>query len=446
MSLPCYYTIGGLNFKNGFVTSCPQQHEKMQILDDAWLPSEFYNNELFRKHRLEMMRGEWSFGCNMCEHVEKDNAGTSMRQELDADLTHYNAETGEVDFAGLKTVEIRFSHSCNMACLHCSQVFSSGWVSKLKKYTPDEEDEKYNLVQLTGRMHRDSEDDDYTMSISTERALEIVDDLNNNFPNLERVDFAGGEVLYQKQFMPTLERLSEHPNAKNMKIIFHTNFNADFQVFELSMLLANFAKAMIMISVDAGPRIYPYFRDGSWEKLQSNIKKFLDTENPVAEINLVCTTGIYQIMEIEDIFSNFLSLNCNYVNASIIYTPDYLNPSIMMLKHRSVTLNAIENARNRVFAVDKERRQTMKDSVKLKSYTEEGGYPSWTDILSSIKALENIRKYILNHSAKDKDYKAMIKYIEKTDKIWKQKFNDYFVEFKLQDGELIHVPSEQQSI
>jgi hypothetical protein len=88
----------------------------------------------------------------------------------------------------------------------------------------------------------------------------------------------------------------------------------------------------------------------------------------------------------------------------------------------------------------------MKDSVKLKSYTDEHGYPMWSDIVSSIKALENIRKYILNHSAKDKDYKAMIKYIEKTDKIWNQNFNDYFVEFKLQDGELIHVPSEQQSI
>lgn len=443
MSLPCYYTLGGLNFKNGFVTSCPQQHEKMQILDDAYLPSEFFNNEHFKKHRLEMMRGDWSFGCNMCEHVEKDNAGRSMRQEQEADLSYYNAETGEVDFAGLKTVEIRFSHSCNMACLHCSKVFSSGWVSKLKKYTPDEEDEKYNLVQLTGRMHRDSVDDDYTMSISTERALEIVDDLNANFPNLERVDFAGGEVLYQKQFMPTLDRLSEHPNAKNMKIIFHTNFNADFQVFELSMLLANFAKVMIMISVDAGPRIYPYFRDGSWEKLESNIQKFLDTENPVVEINLVCTTGVYQLMEIEDIFENFLKLNCNYVNASIIYTPDYLNPSIMMLNYRSVILNAIENARNKVFAVDKERRQNLEDSVTLKSYTGEHGYPMWSDIISSIKALENIRKYILNHSAQPKDYKALIKYIEKTDKIWNQNFNDYFVEFKLVDGELVHVQSEQ---
>ena len=443
MSLPCYYTIGGLNFKNGFVTSCPQQHEKMQILDDAWLPSEFYNNELFRKHRLEMMSGKWSIGCDMCEHVEKDNAGKSMRQEQDADLSYYNPETGEVDFAGLKTVEIRFSHSCNMACLHCSEVFSSGWVSKLKKYKPDDEDYEHNLVQLTKNMHRKSEDDDYTMSISTVRALEIVEDLNKNFPNLERVDFAGGEVLYQKQFFPTLNKLSQHPNAKNMKIIFHTNFNADFQVFELSRLLENFGQVMIMISVDAGPRIYPYFRDGSWYKLQQNIQKLHDTDNPVIQINLVCTTGVHQIMEIEDIFTNFLELNCHYINSSIIYTPDYLNPSVMMLHHRNETLNAIESARNAIFKIDKSRRQNMADSVHLKSYSNDDGYSSWSDIVSALKALEDIRKYIINHTAQEKHYKALLKYIEKTDKIWDQNFNDFFVEYQIENGDLVNVRKKQ---
>ena len=56
MSLPCYYTIGGLNFKNGFVTSCPQQHEKMQILDEAWLPSEIRNDEWYMEYRLRYVR------------------------------------------------------------------------------------------------------------------------------------------------------------------------------------------------------------------------------------------------------------------------------------------------------------------------------------------------------------------------------------------------------
>ena len=27
--IECYFTLGGINYKNGFITSCPQQHEKM---------------------------------------------------------------------------------------------------------------------------------------------------------------------------------------------------------------------------------------------------------------------------------------------------------------------------------------------------------------------------------------------------------------------------------
>jgi pyruvate-formate lyase-activating enzyme len=440
MSLPCYYSIGGLNFKNGFVTSCPQQHEKMQILDDAWLPSEFYNNELFRKHRLEMMRGEWSFGCDMCEHVERDRSGKSMRQEQEADLTHYNPKTGEVDFAGLKTVEIRFSHSCNMACLHCSQVFSSGWMKKLKGYKPDDEDYKHELHQLTGRMHRATLDDDFTMQISTKRALEIAEDLNKNFPNLERIDFAGGEVLYQKQFLPTLEKLSEHPNAENIKIIFHSNFNADFDPEALSFLLKKFGYCNIMISVDAGPRLYPYFRQGDWNKLKENIEKFKAADNNHSDVNLVCTTGVYQLMEFEDIMRGFLSLECDYINCSIIYTPAYLNPSVLMLKNRSFVLNELERARNAVLMIDKERRNNILETKDMDNFVfdEVMNYGHWTDIFSALKAIEQVREYVLNHHAEHKHYTALEKYIAKSDTIWKQNFNDYVQSFKFEDGVLSH--------
>jgi len=439
MSLPCYYTIGGLNFKNGFVTSCPQQHEKMQILDEAWLPSEFFNNEQFRKHRLEMMNGTWSTGCDMCEHVERDKSGKSMRQEQDVDLSYYDADTGEVSFEGLRTVEIRFSHSCNMACLHCSQVFSSGWMSKLKRYTPTEEDHKHQLHQLTGFMHRTDVDDDFTMSIPINRAIEIAEDLNNNFPNLERIDFAGGEVLYQKQFFPTLEKLAEHPNAKNIKIIFHSNFNADFDPVGLSKRLHKFGSCHIMMSVDAGPKIYPYFRQGDWNKLKENIQKFKEVDNKHSHLNIVCTTSIYQIMEFSDVIKGFLSLQLDYINCSIVYTPDYLNPSIMMLKHRNQVLNEIENARNIVIDIDKIRRENMDTTNAMDNYVwdEEIEYGWWTDITSALQGIEIVREYVMNHHAKPKHAEAFIKYVEKTDVLWKQNFNDYFNNYKITDGKLV---------
>lgn len=416
MSLPCYYALGGINFKNGFVTSCPQQSDQLVILDQEYLPSRFFNSESFKQHRRDLMNGIWPRGCDMCERVECANSGRSMRQEQSVDLQYYHKD-GSVDFAGLRTAEIRFSHSCNMSCLHCSQVFSSGWMSKLKRYVSDEEDRQHQLHQLTGAMHRKSPDDDLTMSISTERALEIVEDLNTNFPNLERVDFAGGEVLYQKQFFPTLEKLSEHPNASRMMIMFHTNFNADFDPIKLSNLLQKFGTSRIMISIDAGPRLYPYFRQGDWQKLKFNIEAFRNV-NKTAELNLVCTTGVYQIMEIKDIFAGFLTLNANYINNSIIFTPDYLNPALMMLHFREQTLQDI--------AETKEYIKTLV-APDLKNSTRR----------SALQSVENIEKYILNHRAEQKHWEAFKVYIRKSDSIWKQNFNDHIQNYKYIDGEII---------
>ena len=429
MSLPCYYALGGVNFKNGFVTSCPQQSDQLQILQDDYLPSKFFNNENFKKHRLDLLNGRWPKGCDICQHVEERKAGKSMRQEEPVTLDHVNQETGEVEFAGLKTAEIRFSHSCNMSCLHCSQVYSSGWMQKLKQYTPDQEDKELKLIQLTGEMHRASKDDDLTMQIPTRKALEIVDDLNTNFPNLERVDFAGGEVLYQKQFFPTLERLANHPNANNMLIMFHSNFNADFDPETLSNLLIKFKKSVIHVSVDSGPTLYPYFRQGDWNKLKSNIAKFREVNKNKSELNLVCTTGTYQIMEIKDVFEGFLSLDCNYIDSSIIYTPTYLNPALMMRDFAANVLQDLKETEDMIDRVNKERLANIEESKKLHSFNR----GTWTDVEGAYRALRDIKAYIVNNETQPKDWEAFKAYIRKTDKVWNQNFNDHITNYKF-DG------------
>lgn len=435
MILPCYYALGGINFKNGYATSCPQQSDQLQILDEKYLPSEFYNSKNFKEHRLDLMKGIWPRGCDMCQRVEHAKSGRSMRQEEPIKLNHFNFETGEVDFAGLKTVEIRFSHSCNMACLHCSQVFSSGWMSKLKRYQSDEEDRKYKLEQLLGITHRKSPDDDLTISISTERALEIVEDLNRNFPNLERVDFAGGEVLYQKQFFPTLKKLAEHPNAKLMMVMFHTNFNADFDPEELSNCLKKFGRTKIQISVDAGPRLYPYFRQGNWLKLKNNIENFKKYNNKRTEINLVCTTSAYQIMEIKDIFQGFLSLDVNFINASIVYTPDYINPSIMMYKFKDEVLKDIDETFN---LIDEIKEKRLNDESAKTLYSHNEFIPGeWSDIESAKDALNIIKKYILNNKFLPEHWESFLVYIRKTDNIWKQNFNDHIQNYKYIKGDIV---------
>ena len=428
----CYFTLGGINYKNGFVTSCPQQSDQLFIIDREIKPSEIINSEKFKQHRLEMMSGKWPTGCHLCQEVEQASAGKSMRQDYTVDASHYNSDDGTISFLGLKHIELRFSNSCNLACLHCSDVYSSGWMSKLKNYTPDQEDYKHNLIQLTKQMHRKSVDEDLSISLSIEKMNIIVQDLIDNFPNLERIDFAGGEVLYQKQFFPCLERLAEHPNVKNIKIFFHSNFNTKFDPVRLHQLLQPFGKSTIMVSVDSGQRIYPYFRSASWLVLKENINKFktLDVKKKTL-IKLVCTTSVYQLMDIVDIFESFLTLDVDRINSSIVYTPRYLNPALMMQKFKDYVLADIESART---VIDKEKARRMSSDVtKFRSWVKDDAF---TDIYTAYLALDKIKQYVMNHKTEEKEFEALEVYIRKTDVLWKQNFNDYFNNYKIVDGKI----------
>ena len=265
----CFYAMGGINYKNGTVSCCPRQSDQLVFQKDTFLPSEIYNHENFKELRRKLHNDEWPKGCDTCESMEAVGV-PSMRQDFtlekngsfykdqgkppkDANIytvqfyekfhkehcpdEHllikcYDPKTHYVRNEGLRHIELRFSNACNFACIHCSKVFSSGWSKKLQNFIPDEETHLYDLKQLLGTEHRHDDNDDYEMSLTVQQALQIVDDLNENFPYLEHINFAGGELLYQKQFLPVLKKLADHPNASNIHLSFHSNFNSDFDAIK----------------------------------------------------------------------------------------------------------------------------------------------------------------------------------------------------------------------
>lgn len=427
--LPCYYAHGGLNYKNGFATTCPISGARLKMLDSQ-VPSEFWNNENFKEYRKSLDRGEWPSDCILCKIAEEVDGTKSMRHDYPADLSTYNSQTGEVSFDGLKHVELRFSNSCNMACLHCSEVYSSQWGSRLKNYEPDEIDKEFNLEQLTKTQHRIGDNDTTKIDLKTANAISIAEDLNANFPNIEKIDFAGGEVLYQKQFFPTLEKLSEHPNAKNILLFFHTNFNADFDVIKLSNLLERFGRSQIKISVDAGKNIYSYFRDGNWIKLIQNIKKFKEVNN-FTIIDTVCTTSIYQLMDIQNIMTSLLELDIDCIDASIVFTPAYMNPALIMRNFSNETIQDINDTREQIRKIEQAR---LDSSNTYRSWNAKN--QCYTDIEGALRGLDTIENYITSHKTKDKDYIGFIHYAKKIDKLWKQNFNDVYSNYEIQNNDL----------
>ena len=70
--------------------------------------------------------------------------------------------------------------------------------------------------------------------------------------------------------------------------------------------------------------------------MKNNIIEFKKI-NDFSSVDISCTTSIYQIMEIYDLFESFFELNCSF-DASILQTSKYINPSIIMFDFEKETL------------------------------------------------------------------------------------------------------------
>ena len=394
----CFYATGGINYKNGTVSVCPRQSDQLAVTD---IPSKIFNSQNFKWVRQSLSENIWPSGCDLCEASESIGH-PSMRHDHPCTIEHAN---GWSPWTNLRHVELRFSNACNMSCLHCSEVYSSGWTKRLEGYEPSYEVRGHELIQLTKEMHRNGIQDQYKMQMSMEMMTNIVLDLNKNFPNLELVDFAGGEVTIQKQFYPCLELLAKHPNAENIAVSFHTNFNTDFNILDLHRRLTPFKKSVITVSLDAGKNIYGYFRQGDWDKMKWNIDEMRQMGGRI-EIQPTCTTSIYQMMDFYNIWESFLTLDVDGYDASIVQTPVYLDPSLIMYDFGDEIQEEIDRTKELVAGTDAE----------------------WW--------VYYIEDYVKKAEVPYKYYNSFLLYVQETDKIWNQRFNDFFTKVKMKEGEL----------
>jgi len=471
----CYYSLTGINYKNQFVTSCAINSDRLIRFSESILPSKIYNSQNFKNIRKQLCNGEWPSGCHLCQDVEKNPKSLSMRQdylfengifEHETDnyvYDYYDPSTGFMDLKGCRHIELRFSNVCNMSCLHCSSVFSSGWQKKLETYKVDEEDKNYNLEQLLNTFHIDNDDDKKRLGLNLNDIKKICNDLNTHFPNIDRIELSGGELLIQRQFYKFLELLSSHPNRENITISFYSNFNADFDINRLTKLLKNFGKSMISISIDAGKSIYPYFRDGDWNVLKNNISNFRSINN-FTQLNGIVTFSAYQFLDIYNIYKSIIPLNFTNIKTSLVQSPRYLNPCVLLFDYEKELRKDFEDTQNMIMDIYNDRiknihkfekenigtiigksdnrisKNLIKDNKhKFRKQYLNGEY-IFSDLDSGLWYLNNIGHYIFNKkNSKYMDYNAFLIYIKKSDKHTNQNFNDYFTKFKYMNNEIVRI-------
>ncbi|MBC7429458.1 MAG: hypothetical protein H7336_12645, partial [Bacteriovorax sp.] len=141
---------------------------------------EIKNSKVMKNVRKQMMSGELPEQCKLCKHsnsheVYKDILNGEFSHTLD-DIVEKTDEDGATTMEPL-FLDYRFL-ACGLTCLTCNPFFSSKWVA---------------LAKQTGHHHIEKND--------------TIDFLNSEFKRVlskyrwERVSFAGGEPLMQKDHL-----------------------------------------------------------------------------------------------------------------------------------------------------------------------------------------------------------------------------------------------------
>ena len=158
---------------------------------------------------------------------------------------------------------------------------------------------------------------------------------------------------YRNNSIPVLSYWQNIQTLENIAVSFHTNFNTDFNILDLHRRLTPFKKSVITVSLDAGKNIYGYFRQGDWDKMKWNIDEMRQMGGRI-EIQPTCTTSIYQMMDFYNIWESFLSLDVDGYDASIVQTPVYLDPSLIMYDFGDEIQEEIDRTKELVAGTDAE--------------------------------------------------------------------------------------------
>jgi organic radical activating enzyme len=230
--------------------------------------SNFHNTDVKIQARKLMSNGQWpTGGCEYCQGVEQ-SGGTSDRLLHNSIPGLYPEQTDTVT-ASPAILEVYFNNTCNLSCLYCNPGLSSSIDQEYTKFGKFIQ-EGVRLIPLEKKNIAELEPKFWVW-------------MNENFKDLQRFHFLGGEPFYQKQLNTLIDFVDNNPNPQcEFNIITNLMVNNDILVKQISRIKQLISKRKlkrfdITASIDCWGAEQEYVRYGldlnTW---LTNFKYLLD--------------------------------------------------------------------------------------------------------------------------------------------------------------------------
>ena len=299
---------------HGGTTSChhPPAHQiDLEEIKDN--PSAIHNTRHKKKMRDMMQKGDRPKECEYCwkiEDMEKDSDGNEPVSDRvyktviyeDDDL--HTAATLDPQFdVNLKTLEIAFNRTCQLACSYCNPAFSSTWVKDIRV------NGGYQGIKSDARGHF-IDDAPYAEPFDEGQANPYVDAFWRWWPelskDLEEIRVTGGEPLMTPDIYQLFDwfETTDEPNKDNMRFAINSNLMAKKSL--LDKLIAgtqNINRFHLYSSCEAMGKQAEYIRDGlDWDTWTQNFERICSEANieglhMMMTINALCLDTIVEFLD-----------------------------------------------------------------------------------------------------------------------------------------------------
>ena len=223
---PCCF-IGGWSQK--------QNADKNDILLvdlDKKTPQEVFDSETYKKLRYDALNNIKNPLCSVCWDLESKNI-TSSR--------FYSQDSFYVEDGKISNMQIKLDNKCNLGCRSCNPSNSSYLEKDLKFFNG-------NNIRI----------DNFKQGKTNSQDSLVYEWLMNNTHKIKILSITGGEPFFSKKFYEIIDRYIETGDAKNTKIVTHTNGT----LFNKKTIekLNQFKKLQTSISIDSVDENYEYIR------------------------------------------------------------------------------------------------------------------------------------------------------------------------------------------
>jgi pyruvate-formate lyase-activating enzyme len=336
---------------SGQTTSC--HHPLPHAIDREAIktnPSAIHNTPQKKEQRRQMQAGERPKGCEYCWKIE-DMGTDKISDRVDKTRIYTDEELNEAyekpytEDVNLRTLEISFDRTCNLACSYCNPAFSSTWAKDIKRNGP------YAQLVSDGRNH-------FTHSHSSSQLFTIADknpyieaffkwwetDLHKTLTELR---ITGGEPLMSGYTWQLFDWFKTNRGQSKTRIAVNSNLAFDRDKIDKLLEAAEDVELDIYTSNESTYSQAEYIRDGlDYTQWLANVRYVLDSKK-LRSLHVMCTVNALCLIRLPSLLKQIAELKREYGQDAINFTlnilrfPSFQSPLVLPKDIRQAQANRL---------------------------------------------------------------------------------------------------------